>query len=910
VERQLRGKQKGRQKWPYTFPVSRGGRRGPMTARWPGWQSRLAPLLATVAVFLVGCPRAQLDPGTGTRLGVAGTSHARSGKVFTVVAGREQAVIVGSGQILQSYIEQSTGRKLALVAENDYKPETMPPAIFVGDTAKARALFGKKLETMDQDGYIVHVSPSFVVLVGASPLSTTWAQYDFLRTYLGIDSYLPNKLFTIVPGHEVVRVPVGTRIEVPVFLSRDFSGLNTNNGLRSQPDIPWRFYRRYAYHHNIHTFITVEEFGKDHPEYFPEVNGKRVIVSSAAGPGPCISNPEVVAIVIRKCREFFDKNPAALTVSLGMTDGGYCECANCRAMDGPSAEVKGRRSERSNRYYTFVNQVAKALQQSHPGKYVGLLGYAGADVPPSFPIERNIITYLCYNRANWADPKDKAADLALIDAWMKREDRIGIYEYLYGLGFSVPRIYSHRLADMLRYVGKHRPGSGFYCEIYSHHGLDGPKAWVTEKLLWNPNQDVDRLMEQWSRACFGPAWKPMNDYFALLENIWLKNSRKVPQTGKFWGYQNDQQFKMFLPDDMPPLWALLDQAKAMADTEVVRQRIDYFASTLKVTDVSVRQYHAYNETMELVEAKAEPAKVLASLVKADRNMPDFDLQGYVAKLIAEDSTKLIQCVDISRPAQAAQYVFDKGVWPEVRALLKAGERDRAKLVKAAQDAVLRIAPAGYENEPAGKARIQNMLELAERFAVAKRVEKPPTIDGTPDEPCYRWVEQTPWFKWPTGTAHPSITHFALAYDDESLYVAVRCPQPDLAKFLTQKAYVAYGCPAWKFLSVEIFLSPDEHDAEPKQIPYYQVIPTATGGLWESGQNAMTSYKVTNNGRDLWQAEIAISWKKLNMDPRRFPCLRMNIVRNVGEQNDRNVAAWFVSAKAHNSPSARGWLLLD
>jgi hypothetical protein len=46
-------------------------------------------------------------------------------------------------------------------------------------------------------------------------------------------------------------------------------------------EIPWRMYRRDTFSHNIHRFITVKEFGKTNPEYFPEKNGKRVIVSAS-----------------------------------------------------------------------------------------------------------------------------------------------------------------------------------------------------------------------------------------------------------------------------------------------------------------------------------------------------------------------------------------------------------------------------------------------------------------------------------------------------------------------------------------------------------------------------------------------------------------------------------------------------
>jgi len=845
---------------------------------------------------------------------------------FPLVDGERQAVIVaagGLGKNLQAYVEKSTGRKLQLVAEKGYQPGAMPLAIFVGDTAKARELFGEKLKTLDADAYIVHIAPSFVVLAG-SP----YAEWDFLRTHLGIESYVPNELFTVVPKHEKVLVPAGTRVEEPVFLSRGFSALNTSQWLRGHPPIPWRIasgHGRYKFHHNIHSFIPVAEFGKDHPEYFPMVGGKRSIISTSAGPGPCISNPEVVQIVIRKCREFFDKNPKELCISLGMTDGGYCECPACKAMDGPSLEINGRTSAKSNRYYAFLNQVAKAIRESHPGKFIGTLGYAGADLPPTFPVERNLIVYMCYNRANWVNPEDKKADLALIDAWMERLDRIGIYEYLYGLGYSVPRLYTHRLADMLRYVGNKKPLSGLYAEIYSHHGLDGPKAWLTERLLWNPNQDVDQLLAQWSAACFGPAAEPMRQYFDLLEQTWIKNSSRVKQTGKFWGLYKDEQLEMFLPEDMPALWKLLDEGKAKADSDIVRQRVDYFASSLKITDVTVRQYHAYNETMALIKDKAEPAGVLAALLKGDQTAPDFDLGAYTGKLIAADPTKFIQGVQVARGALATQYLFDRAIWPAVHAKLKAGERDPAKLAAAAKEAVLKLvggmsasreSPSRRGATPptneASLPRVGKMLALSERFAVAKRAAKPPTIDGTPDEPCWQWVSHAPWFARLSMAAHPSGTQFAVACDDEHLYIALRCPNQDPCAFTeqTRKQSNAYACPAWKYPSVEIFLNPDERDAPASALPYYQVIAAAAGGVWETTQKALTSWKVTDNAKDLWQAELALSWEKLGMDPKRFPWLRLNLVRNMKFQGDQDAAAWFVTALANKDYSARGWLIFE
>jgi len=92
------------------------------------------------------------------------------------------------------------------------------------------------------------------------------------------------------------------------------------------------------------------------------------------------------------------------------------------------------------------------------------------------------------------------------------------------------------------------------------------------------------------------------------------------------------------------------------------------------------------------------------------------------------------------------------------------------------------------------------------------------------------------------------------------------------------------------------------------VRYCQVIPTASGGLYESKQKAVTSYKITNDGQNTWQVELSFNWKKMNMDPKQFPFLRMNIVRNRAHR-PWDVSCWFVSTGSHSAPQCRGWLIL-
>jgi hypothetical protein len=837
---------------------------------------------------------------------------------------------VGGGATLQTWIEKSTGRKLQVLPEKQVQSTQPRYPIFVGSTAKARELFGDKLKTLDSDGYIVCVTPDYVVLAG----NVEYAEHDFLRTYLGIDSYLPIKLFTVVPPHERVLIPVGTRIELPVFFSRAFSGLRTETGLQSQPELPWRLHPgvgngRYKFHHNIHTFITVKEFGTPppapssqppappssyHPEYFPLIGGKRLIVSGSDKPGPCLSNPEVVQIIIRKCREYFDKNPEALCISLGMPDVGqdqWCQCPNCRAMDGgwlSSLKAGGAASRFSNRYYTFLNQVAKALQQSHPGKSVGTLGYLGTERPPSFPLERNIIVYLCDTRANWCDPANKARDLELVDAWLERIDHVGIYEYLYGMGYSIPRLYTRALADYLRHVGNKRPGAGFYAEIYSNHGLDGPKPWIVEKLLWNPNQDVDALMNQWATACFGPASEPMKKYFDLLEEAWMRNGARVKPSGITWGFRQEIQYEMLRPEDLPPLWKLLEEARSKAGgDETISKRIEYFAGTFKISDVIVRRYHAYAEAGRLMADKAAPGRVMEALVRHAPEAPAFDLDGYIAR---EVWAKLPEAfAGDGQPKQdirALHYVFDAAPWQTVRERLQAGERNPTNLVKAAQATLTKMAPAGYEKDAAARTLVNTLLSQAGRVAAARRATQPPVIDGHPDEACWTWVDQNPWPLWNSMNPAACRTQFAWAYDDENLYLALRCfdQAANHAEGLDPK-----GAP-WMLPSVELEMVPDARD---QRVPPYQMVLAMAGGVWEGKTKALASHKTALAGPETWQAELAFNWKKLGVDPRRTAALRINVQRNIRTRYVPGVSTWYATFKADKGaplPASRGWLVLE
>ena len=855
---------------------------------------------------------------------------------FPVVDGKTEAVIVGNDSMnsctengyktiknfLQTYVQKSTGRKLKNIRPADYDPEKVPYAIVIGYTKQSRERYAALLKNLDRDAYIIDVTPNAVYLIGARSHSTYYAMIDFLYRATGTATYIPSKWGTIVPKHKTVRVPLGFHVESPAFIARAFSCLRTyrDTGPRlnygGNADIPWRIYRRGSFHHAIHTFITVKEFGKTHPEYFPERNGKRIIISTGSGPGPCISNPEVVKIVIKKAREYFDdpKNKDKHAISLGMTDGGWCECAKCQALDGP--DIRGNEKARGRRYYWFLNQVANALRETHPDKYVGVLAYAGADWPPAnFPVARNIIPYICQTRANWGDPDVIRTSLEQTYAWTKRVDRVGIYEYLYGAGFMVPRVYHKHLARYLQAVKDQGQGE-FYAEIYSNHGLDGPKAWIAEKLLWNPYQDTEALQTTWCKAVFEESAGPMDKYFAYLEECNTKNILRCPdpdvrgkaRTSKFHMLQVESQFYLFLPAEIAKAEGYLAQAMAATKQPAIRERIQYFTDCLKVTGLSVKAFHAFNEAQALHKKNASHREILAALIRGEALGPTEDPLLAMQEMVVKDPSTFtgVMPVAIATSTDLSMRIVHGTPWGAVRAMVKKGQRDREALVGAAQAEVRKLAPKGWEKDKFAKRRVGTLLSMTERIVVANKTDIAPVIDGDVSDKAWKWQTNGPWWQWKSGVAYKERADIAFCYKGNTLYVATRCYQPDVKQ--RRRSDPSYGAPAWKYVSMELHLNPHEKDADKKDVDRYQVIPALGGGLYSRAHDVVKAWKVTDTDT-YWQVEMALDLAKIKMTPDRFPLLQMNLIRNTREQGHYG-KGWFPSSSGHADYHARGWLIFE
>ncbi len=166
-----------------------------------------------------------------------------------------------------------------------------------------------------------------------------------------------------------------------------------------------------------------------------------------------------------------------------------------------------------------------------------------------------------------------------------------------------------------------------------------------------------------------------------------------------------------------------------------------------------------------------------------------------------------------------------------------------------------------------------------------RAQTPPKIDGLLDDDCWRAVP------WQTGftllgggeVAEPAQTEFAMAWDDASLYVAVRCTDSAMDRL------VAKAEDGSKDLlhddHVEIFLAPEKQRDDYAQfavnslgkkidLSYQAKKETAAQAISKGGQ----WISACRRGKTSWELEMALPLAALKIEPREGVAFVGNIGR--------------------------------
>lgn len=475
-------------------------------------------------------------------------------------------------------------------------------------------------DSLHRDGCVMTTSGDHLLIAGATDYGTANGVYTFLMDHVGVRWFAPGDLWEVVPPNPELALPQADVRRNPDFSFRIFSGVMGPEGTkwqrRNRLDVSRESLPYFGFGHNLNNIIVASKHGKDHPEYFPMIGGKRYVPAKDDDQNwqPCFTNPDVIRIAAEAADAYFKKVRTATTFSLCINDGmNFCECPDCQALDQPMRKANGGWNTYSDSYFHFVSEVAKLVQKTNPGKYLGCYAYWGVEPMPR-KIEKlpdNVVIALTQDTSQHFDPAYKQADRDLWIAWSKVATHLSKYDY-YGLGWLTPRYFPRLAGEDIRFIHANS-AVGFYCEVYPNWSVTAPQLYMATRLLWDADQDWPKLLDEYYTSLFGPAAGEMRKFYATLAKYWSRDRQ-----GRWFQGLDNIRPELAMADEsiIEEAWQCLFRAKTLVigpEAERIVEIEDHF----KLTYTIVKGYSLARRLAAWeVKNRSDLAKLVSESVSA------------------------------------------------------------------------------------------------------------------------------------------------------------------------------------------------------------------------------------------------------------------------------------------------------
>ena len=354
--------------------------------------------------------------------------------------------------------------------------------------------------------------------------------------------------------------------------------------------------------HNITgMYITADKYYKSHPEFFPEIKGKRVDFNHAKRrPQLCFTNQEMIECFKKEFEYHVQRVPGCKIYGIFAEDNyELCQCAKCREdikLANGRVLKYGDPDFQSTRFFQFLTPIAEFAKKRFPDILISTYAYFFTEIPPAIDVPDNVIILTCpiYKNVKFpmATPQNKET-FDKLNGWLKKTDKIILYDY-FGLTRKFPRPVDVSAAADYKYLHEHGVRLT-HSEIMSDNfrRTDPEKDlgiavwdcnsiyyWTMSQLVWNPYQDIDALRDEYLKRVFGPAAADVKEYLSYTETAWRASSQ--PST---WATDGDVSWaKVAELGFVPKCRAALQRARGRKLSEKSRKMLERLALTFDDND--------------------------------------------------------------------------------------------------------------------------------------------------------------------------------------------------------------------------------------------------------------------------------------------------------------------------------------
>jgi hypothetical protein len=477
------------------------------------------------------------------------------------------------------------------------------PQILIGYNSIIAEKIGAKEPSELDESFRYFNSGSNIYIYGGKKRGTMYGVFSFLEKELGCRWF--TSTVSLIPKRKELKFNSYDHSEKPgIRIRNDFyfeafdpnwaarNRINGSTGIMVRPGGVESYWGTGTFY----VLMPPTEFFNNHPEYYSMINGKRIYEHAQL----CLSNPDVLRITTERITEVIRKSPGYGVYDVSQNDwGNPCQCEKCQAI------VKKEGSE-SGVMIWFVNQVAEAVGQEFPDKFIGTLAYQYTRNPPNNIIPKeNVVVRLCSIECCFShDIKScpqNSSFLADLQKWSALAPHLYIWDYVtdfkhYVLPYPNFRVLQSNIKTFREFnaigiveQGDWQSRGGEFAEL---------RSYLISKLLWNPDCNTDEVINDFMSGYYGKSGKYIRQYFDLLHN------RITPDIHIHFRLLPDDP--LFSDDFVRQSYDLFQEAEKVAENDEVLHRIEMASLPIlylkcKRTPVIAKKDGSYKKFCQVTE---------------------------------------------------------------------------------------------------------------------------------------------------------------------------------------------------------------------------------------------------------------------------------------------------------------------
>ncbi len=410
---------------------------------------------------------------------------------------------------------------------------------------------------LGEDGFRISIEPKRIYLTGHTDRGLQNGVYTFLESYLNCRMY--SQWVRVIPHTTTIELLLGDDTQIPAIIFR----------MQDIHDSSYVAWHKLDTHNEfglfVHTFKTLvppDSFFSSHPEYFSLLNGNRTPRGQL-----CLTNPDVFRIVVDRLRTLMAAKPEATFWSVSQNDTYVpCECAACRAIESVEGSPSGS-------LLAFVNRVADEF----PDKTISTLAYQySRSAPKHLKPRPNVNIMLCSIECNRSKPlaEDPSSTSFVKDVrdWSSLTHNIFLWDYVIqfrNLMSPFPNL--HVLQPNIQFFVNNGIATVFEQGLGQMYGEFAElRIYLIAKLLWNPNLNVDSVMNDFLHGFYGDAAPHIRQYIDTMHAALVASGENLD----IYGYPLVSEHGYLSPAMLDTYGALFDRAEdAVRNDSAVLARV-------------------------------------------------------------------------------------------------------------------------------------------------------------------------------------------------------------------------------------------------------------------------------------------------------------------------------------------------